>query len=160
MITGFCGPVKLIADDVRRVDYLYADTEFNGDFTHCILTAYADCDDGSIVTNRIEIANPPLWWPNGHGERRFYTYSVTVDGRRYEKRIGLRKVEVVNEKGSMYFKVNGRPIFAKGANWIPCSAFDAEQTQERYRDLLTSAAKANMNMIRLWGGGQYEKDCF
>ena len=160
MITGFCGPVKLLATDARRVDYLYADTEFNDDFTHCTLTVYADCDDGSVVTNRIEIANPPLWWPNGQGERRFFTYSVAVDGRRYEKRIGLRKVEVVNEKGSMYFKVNGRPIFAKGANWIPCSAFDAEQTPERYRDLLTSAAKANMNMIRLWGGGQYEKDVF
>ena len=160
MITGFCGPTKLIADDMRRVDYLYADTEFNADMTHCTLTAYADCDDGSIVTNRVEIDNPPLWWPNGQGERRFCTYSVTVDGRRYEKRIGLRKIEVVNEKGSMYFKVNGRPIFAKGANWIPCSAFDAEQTPERYCDLLTSAAKANMNMIRLWGGGQYEKDVF
>ena len=159
-ITGFCGPVRLVASNVRRVDYLYADTFFNADLTHCTLTAFAECDDGSVVTNRIEIDNPPLWWPNGQGERRFYAYSVTVDGQRYERRIGLRKVEVVNEKGSMYFKVNGRPIFAKGANWIPCSAFDAEQTPERYRDLLTSAARANMNMIRLWGGGQYEKDCF
>lgn len=160
MIVGFCGPVKLVATDARRVDYLYADVVFNDDLTHCALTAFADCDDGSIVTNRIEIDDPPLWWPNGQGERQFYTYFVAVDGVRYEKRIGLRKIEVVNEMGAMYFKVNNRPIFAKGANWIPCSAFDAEQTPERYRDLLTSAAKANMNMIRLWGGGQFEKDVF
>ena len=159
-ITGFCGPVKLIGSDVRRVDYLTADTQFNSDLTHCTLTARAECDDGSVVTNRIEIANPPLWWPNGQGERKFYTYSVTVDGQRYEKRIGLRKVEVVTEGGALCFKVNNRPIFMKGANWIPCSAFDAAQTPERYRDLLESAAAANMNMIRLWGGGQYEKDVF
>jgi len=160
MVAGFCGPVKLIATDVRRVDYLYADTAFNADLTHCTLTAYADCDDGSVVTNRVEIDNPPLWWLNGQGERKFYEYEVEVDGQRLRKRIGLRKVEVVNEKGSMYFKVNNRPLFMKGANWIPCSAFDAEQTPERYRDLLESAVAANMNMIRLWGGGQYEKDCF
>ena len=60
----------------------------------------------------------------------------------------------------MAFRVNGREVFAKGANWVPCSAFENEQTPERYRDLLESAAVANMNMIRLWGGGQYEKDCF
>jgi len=159
-ITGFCGPVKLLASDARRVDYLYADTVFNADLSHCTLTAFAVCDDGSVVTNRQEIDNPPLWWPNGQGERKFYTYSVEVDGHRYEKSIGLRKVEVVNEKGSMFFRVNNRPVFMKGANWIPCSAFDGEQTPARYRDLLTSAAQANMNMIRLWGGGQYEKDVF
>ena len=160
MVTGFCGPVKLITTNSRRVDYLYADTAFNANLTHCTLTAFADCDDGSVVTNQVEIDNPPLWWPNGQGSQRFYTYSVIVDGRCYEKRIGLRKVEVVNENGSIYFKVNNRPIFMKGANWIPCSAFDAEQTAGRYRDLLESATKANMNMIRLWGGGQYEKDIF
>ena len=160
MITGFCGPVKLIASDRPRIDYVYSSQVFNADLSHCTLTVFADMSDGSCVTNVVEIDRPPLWWPNGQGERRFYECEVEVEGQRLRRRIGLRKVEVVNEKGSMYFKVNNRPIFAKGANWIPCSAFDSEQTPERYRDLLTSAAKANMNMIRLWGGGQYEKDVF
>ena len=159
-ITGFCGDVKLIASDGRRVDYLYAEPVFNADLSHCTLTAFADCDDGTTVTNRIEIDRPPLWWPAGQGERRFYVYAVEVDGVRYEKRIGLRKLELDTAGGAVSFRVNNRPLFMKGANWIPCSAFDAEQTPERYRDLLRSAVDANMNMLRVWGGGQYEKDVF
>ncbi len=60
----------------------------------------------------------------------------------------------------MVVKVNGRELFMKGANWIPCDAFESRQTAERYRSLLSSAAAANMNMIRLWGGGQFEHDAF
>ncbi len=75
-------------------------------------------------------------------------------------RVGLRKLELDTEGGAVCFKVNNRPIFMKGANWIPCDAFESRQTPARYRDLLESAVAANMNMIRLWGGGQYEKDCF
>ena len=59
---------------------------------------------------------------------------------------------------SLVFRVNGRRLFMKGANWIPCSAYENEQTPERYAQLIESARRANMNMIRVWGGGQYEKD--
>ena len=165
MHMGFCGTVRLIASDLPRVDYVYTTQNFNADFSHCTLTAFADMSDGSVVTNRIEIENPPLWWPNGAGEQRFYEFEIAG----VRKRIGLRKVEVVNERSvladgkeglSMAFRVNGRDVFMKGANWIPCDAFETRQTQDRYRNLLQSAADANMNMIRLWGGGQYEKDCF
>ena len=80
------------------------------------------------------------------------------------RRIGFRTVEVIVENDevgrSMAFRVNGRDIFAKGANWIPVDAFPARQTPGVYRRLLTDAVRANMNMIRLWGGGQYENDAF
>ena len=161
MVTGFCGPVRLVASRKgRRVEYVYADTKFNDDMSHCTLTAYAEMSDGSVVTNVVEIDDPPLWWPAGQGEQRFYEYTMSVDGETTTRCIGLRKVEVDCSDGGMAFKVNGRPIFMKGANWIPCSAYENEQTPERYRDLLESAKAANMNMVRLWGGGQYEKDCF
>ena len=161
MVVGFCGPVKLIASEKgRRVEYVYADTKFNDDMSHCTLTAYAEMSDGTVVTNREEISNPPLWWPAGQGEQRFHTYTITAGGEKITRRIGLRKIEVDTTGGGLAFKVNGRAIFMKGANWIPCSAFENEQTPARYRDLLESAKAANMNMIRLWGGGQYEKDSF
>jgi beta-mannosidase len=165
MTMGFCGKVSLISSDAPRVNYVYADQKFSDDLSHCRLTAYAELSDGTTVTNVIEIANPPLWWPNGMGERRFYEY--TVAGVR--RRIGLRKLEVLNEKTvtkdgkeelSMVFVVNNRRLFAKGANWIPCDAMEERQTRRKYHDLLGSAAAANMNMIRLWGGGLYEKDAF
>lgn len=164
MTTGFCGDVKIIAHDEPKIEYIYSSQEFNDDFTRCDLTVFADvvASDGSFhtVTNKIIIENPPLWWPNGAGEQKFYEYTIKVGSETIKRKIGLRKVEIVTLGGAMAFKVNGRELFMKGANWIPCDAFDSRQTPEVYRDLLTSAANANMNMIRLWGGGQFEKDAF
>ena len=173
MITGFCGETKILAYDDCKVDYIYSTQEFNADLTHCDLTVFADATDADghafTTTNRFVIENPPLWWPNGAGEQKFYEYTIKVGSQTFARKIGLRKIEVLNtpdkdENGKpgarMAFRVNGRELFMKGANWIPCSAFENEQTPERYRDLLESAAAANMNMIRVWGGGQYEKDCF
>ena len=161
MTTGFCGPVKLIASkEGGRAEYVYCDQKFNTDMSHCTLTVFVEMSGGNVVTNVVEIDNPPLWWPAGQGAQKFYTYTVTVGSETISRRIGLRKIEVDCTDGGMAFKVNGRPIFMKGANWIPCSAFENKQTPERYRDLLESAKAANMNMIRLWGGGQYEKDVF
>ena len=161
MVTGFCGPVKLVASQKGgRIEYLYCDQKFTDDMSHCTLTVFAEMSDGAVVTNKVEIENPPLWWPAGQGGQNFHTYSVDVRGEKITRRIGLRKVEVDCTDGGVAFKVNGRAIFMKGANWIPCSALENEQTPERYRNLLESAKAANMNMIRLWGGGQYEKDVF
>ena len=167
-IIGFCGTTKLIATDGPRVEYVYSTQEFSADFTHCTLTMTAELSDGTKVEKKFEIDNPPLWWPNGAGEQKFYTAEFEAAGEKIVRRIGLRKVEVLNEKTvnngkdelSLVFRVNGRRLFMKGANWIPCSAYENEQTPERYAQLIESARRANMNMIRVWGGGQYEKDCF
>ena len=168
-IIGFCGTVKLIATDGPHLEYVYSTQDFNADFSHCTLTMTAELSDGAKIEKKFDIDNPPLWWPNGAGEQKFYTAELDVSGERIVKRIGLRKVEVLNERTvskdgkeelSLVFRINGRRLFMKGANWIPCSAYENEQTPERYGDLLRSAKAVHMNMIRLWGGGQYEKDVF
>lgn len=160
MTTGPCGTIELIASDGDRIDYVFCDQDWSRGLSHCNLRIHAILENGEDVVNTIEIDNPPLWWPAGQGEQRFFEYSVIVKGRPLHGRIGLRKLELDTTSGAVCFKVNDRPIFMKGANWIPCDAFDARQTPARYRDLLESAVSANMNMIRLWGGGQFEKDCF
>ncbi len=80
------------------------------------------------------------------------------------RHIGLRTIEVVNREDkdglSLEFVVNGRTIFAKGANWIPADALPQRVTRAVLDDLLTSATTAHMNMIRVWGGGRYESDDF
>ncbi len=114
------------------------------------------------VTPTVE--NPAIWWPAGYGEQPLYEVIVRLgeDERRF--RTAFREIEVVNEPDewgrSFHFRVNRRAIWAKGANWIPVDAFPSRQTPEVYRRLLTDAREANMNMIRVWGGGQYEPDHF
>ena len=123
--------------------------------------------------NRIDlelsIADPRLWWPNGLGAQPLYTTSATlmVNGRRLdeaERRIGIRTVELRQQPDkdgkSFTFVVNGVPVFAKGGNWIPADSFPNRVTHERYRQLLQSCKDANMNMLRVWGGGYYEMDDF
>jgi len=116
------------------------------------------------------IDKPELWWPAGLGPQRLYTLETklaTGDGKATDARttrIGLRSIEVVHERDaegkSFFIKVNGAPVFMKGANWIPADSFVTRVTDERYRFLLQSAVDANMNMLRVWGGGIYEDDRF
>ncbi len=112
----------------------------------------------------IRLLNPKLWWPNGYGAQPLYPLVIQMAGDEVRTRIGLRTLEVVqveDQRGlSMTFRVNGVDIFAKGANWIPCDALPQRQTRAALDDLLTSARQANMNMLRVWGGGQYESDAF
>lgn len=111
-----------------------------------------------------DIDHPQLWYPSGYGEQPLYQLKVNIDGQAIAKKIGLRKLEVINEKDSigksLKFRVNDIDIFCKGANWIPADAFPSRQTPEVIRKLLEDAKAANMNMLRVWGGGQYEKDFF
>ncbi len=124
------------------------------------------------VALTLDVKKPKLWWPAGYGEQPLYRLSVKLGDAAATKRIGLRKAEVYNEedkepdpatgkKGKpMVVVINGRRIFCKGADWIPCDAFENRQTTARYRDLLGSAVAANMNMLRVWGGGQFEHPAF
>ena len=124
-------------------------------------------------TNRItipmEISAPQLWMPNGWGEAALYKVDATVkvDGvavASESKRIGLREVKVVMEDDkdgkSFYFMVNGKPLFAKGSNYIPSDALLPNVSRERYLRLMQDVKDANHNLIRVWGGGIYEDDMF
>ncbi len=107
---------------------------------------------------------PQRWWPAGYGEQPLYDLSIRFKNQKICKKIGFRELALdttKDERGSaMTFMVNGFPIMAKGANWIPIDALPSKITPERYRQLLTDAKAANMNMIRVWGGGMYESDLF
>ena len=117
----------------------------------------------------LEIKNPVRWMPNGWGDPVLYDFKayVVCDGAAVASeshRIGLRTVRLVNEKDehgeSYYFEVNGKPMFAKGSNYIPADMSLPSMTDERYAALFRAVKEANMNMIRVWGGGTYEDDRF
>lgn len=123
----------------------------------------------NTVSLPVMIDNPHLWMPNGWGEPSLYkfTASVSVDGvevASQERLVGLRSIRVVMEDDehgkSFYFEVNGHPMFAKGANFIPDDALLPNVTTERYKRIFEDVKAANMNMLRVWGGGIYEDDKF
>ena len=118
----------------------------------------------------IDVPAPRLWWPAGMGEQPLYEVTVDLlDGAgelldTATRRIGLRTLGIERRKDrwgeSFQFRVNGVRFFAKGANWIPADAILSRLTLDDYRRLLVDAVDANMNMLRVWGGGIYEDDLF
>ena len=117
----------------------------------------------------LTIDNPELWWPVGHGQQPLYDLVLNLNQGdapldSVTKRIGVRKTELdtsVDSLGSAFtVKINHKPIFIKGANWIPDDCFVTRVSEERYRERITQALDANMNMLRVWGGGLYEQETF
>jgi beta-mannosidase len=123
-----------------------------------------------IENRESKIKSPSLWWPSGQGAQPLYDVEVIARdaaGReigRWSRRVGLRTIALDRHRDrwgeSFQFVVNGRPVFAKGANWIPAHSFVAGLTRADYARDLRAAAAANMNMIRVWGGGVYESEDF
>ncbi|MGO4546696.1 glycoside hydrolase family 2 protein [Paenibacillus sp. 2TAB23] len=165
------GAVRL---DVRiETERLLPDTELT-------VRAVLEAPDGTLLEHEaisgtasislsFEITNPQLWWPRNYGEQPLYTLrvillsdKVEIDGRTL--RIGLRTLVVRQEKDewgeSFEFVVNGRNVFAMGANYIPEDNVFGRLSPERTERLLQSCAEANFNCIRVWGGGYYPNNQF
>ena len=115
------------------------------------------------------ILDPILWWPNGYGKQHLYKIETKLMQdkniiSKKTKKIGIRKTELITSQDSLgnefYFKINNQAIFMKGANYIPQDNLQNRVSKEKYIDLLSQVTKANMNMIRVWGGGIYEEDMF
>ena len=190
MTVGFCGKVALLGTKAARIDYVYCDQDFAQDYSSVKVTVNVEAfapkagdvpfeislgDETKKVVQKLAagentftveftVANPRLWWPAGHGEQNLYNLSVKSQDSAVEKKIGLRKLKLVagaitDKDVPFTFEINDRPIFCKGVNWIPADAFESRQ-EEKYRPLLEACRDANMNMVRVWGGGQYERDSF
>nr|WP_160115010.1 glycoside hydrolase family 2 protein [Bryocella elongata] len=124
---------------------------------------------GNHFVRQMRVERPQLWWPNGYGPQSLYTLRATLglDGKvlaTQTLQTGLRSLELRREADSVgksfTFVVNGVPVFAKGADFVPLDSFPANVTPVRRLNILTAARDANMNMLRVWGGGYYEPDDF
>jgi beta-mannosidase len=116
------------------------------------------------VVVQVDAGTIDLWWPRGYGDQPLYDVTVSAGDAAWTGRIGFRTVELdtaPDEHGSPFsILVNGQLIGIRGANWIPDDAFISRVTRERYRARVTDAVEANMNLLRVWGGGLYESDDF
>ena len=118
----------------------------------------------------ITIDNPRLWWTNGLGKQELYTFSCSVENSKSvpmdaeQVCTGLRSLKVIRDKDaygkSFYVELNGQPVFMKGSCYIPLDNFQNRVGDDRYEFIIRSAAEANMNTLRVWGGGFYENSKF
>ena len=155
---------------------LDADKDMNG-----VLVTITDEVTGRVLgewqadlkrgTNRVTVDfvlhKPKLWWSNGLGEPFLYRFrtDIIAGGELLDsktERVGIRSLKVVHQPDkdghTFYIELNGRPVFAKGANYIPSDNFLPRVTPENYKRTILDAAGVNMNMLRVWGGGIYEND--
>ena len=128
------------------------------------------------VTVSFDVESPLLWYPSGYGDQPVYTISVKNEEKCINRKMGFRRVKLLrnfddtnpSEKSfpkprypaPATFEVNGVKVFAKGSNWVNTEIFPALMTEERYRELLTLVKDANMNILRMWGGGFINHDSF
>ncbi len=118
----------------------------------------------------VKVPNVKLWWPNGYGEQNLYQLTVSLyrNGEKIDSKqtnVGFRTVKVLEEAYSedettFAFEVNGVKIYGKGSNWVPLDSCTGIIPDEKYDKAVLLAKDANMNMLRVWGGGLYEKDVF
>ncbi len=188
MVSGIYGSITLEHGMRPRIEWITADTKRLDDtrWQTAVRLGVTGGDPGETVcTARIaelsaesaallqpdgtaelilDNLRPQLWQPAGYGAARLYELEAEAGGHRVIRRIGFREAELEAADDrwgrSMTFRINGVPVFAKGANWIPSDALPSSQTREAALRLLTDARRAEMNMIRVWGGGQYEADWF
>ena len=187
---GLYGDIKLCCAEVARIEHVTAhqvhhkdgsvtlqvmtelfaegaggNTQITTTFNGQVLTRDVEVGPGTWkIHEAFEITEPKLWWPAGQGAQHLYELEVSCDQSHVKRRVGLRQVELIttpDEVGARFaFKVNGHETFCKGANWIPADALPSQATPALTEKLLRAAVAANMNMVRVWGGGFYEQDYF
>ncbi len=123
----------------------------------------------NLQTAVIRIEKPFLWFPAGYGPQNLYQLEAQLSAGgeiidQMQKQVGIRNVKLNlsadEHNPDFQFEVNGQPVFVRGANWVPASIFAGQATKDDYHQLLHTAAGANINMLRVWGGGHYETQHF
>ncbi|TCO30384.1 beta-mannosidase [Kribbella steppae] len=125
------------------------------------LTVAAGTETAS-VTSTVDAVD--RWWPRGHGEQPLYDVTVAVHEDRWQGRVGFRTVSLnvdPDNNGTQFvLSVNDKPIYVRGANWIPDDAFVTRLNRATYETSIQDALDAGMNLLRVWGGGIYESEDF
>lgn len=187
--SGITKDIELQFVNGAKIDYLKVEQTLN-DGTAVItanteISKYSDFDCEITLTTpngkkskksgvqaEFKIENPELWWTkelSGKEKQPLYTVTATLRKNKKiidkaEKKIGIRTIELNRERDmwgqNFQFRLNGVPLFIKGANYIPPDSFITRFDEERLNYFLDAVQFSNMNMIRIWGGGYYESDEF
>ena len=157
--------LEVISDESRKARVLLIDPKSGDHLASEKVQLEKGTNDVSI---NFEVDSPELWWPVGLGKQHLYRITARMTGGGNKDEIsttfGIREINLIkrpDEYGeSFFFEVNGLPVFMKGANYIPQDNFVTRVDTAMYESLIASTLDANMNMLRVWGGGIYENDIF
>ena len=145
--------------------------------------------DRELMVRKMDIPEPQLWYPAGYGDQPIYTLTAKTDTSEFNTTFGIRTIRIINhrdEPGSEYYErakeaaktsvagvrtlddnffgfrviVNDKEIFCRGGNWVPCDPFQSEESDEKIRTLVRQSREMGANMLRVWGGGLFEKPSF
>ena len=145
--------------------------------------------DRELMVRKMDIPNPELWYPAGYGEQPLYSFKAKTETSEYKTKLGIRTIRIINHKdakGTEYYNiasdaaksevagprsvdddffgfkvvVNEKEIFCRGGNWVPCDPFASEESDEKISALIKSARDLGANMLRVWGGGHFERPIF
>lgn len=155
-----------------------------------VAAKYKRYNEEPFMRINLDVVNPKLWYPNGYGEQHLYTLEISCEGEElYTTPFGIRTIKIMelpdkegsenykkcielkktnfskfydkNEEFSGFIlKINGTKIMCKGANWVPCEPFAKGNTDKKVTQLLELAKEAGVNMLRVWGGGDFETEHF
>lgn len=172
-IENICYEQNSLTDDLAKLNFIITlNCQKDGDYNLKIndKTSRFNLKKGiNKIQFPFKILNPKRWWTNGLGEAHLYPFQFSVsekdkivDSKKIN--IGLRTIELIQEKDkigtSFYIKLNGIPVFMKGANYIPPDSFLPRVSDSLYKNIVKNAVDVNMNMLRVWGGGVYAEDIF
>lgn len=157
----------VVESDVEREASLFVEY---GDIQLGFAETAVKPGENEIVT-KFKIENPKLWWPNEIGGQDMMTFKISVGDAKSVLstdpvivKTGIRKVELIQEPdsigASMFFRINGKDIFAKGANYIPEEMMESWYSKDKTIKLLAECKNSHFNMLRVWGGGIYPPDFF
>jgi beta-mannosidase len=143
---------------------------FDGPTQNFNFNAFAKKGTETIERN-IVLEKPTLWNPWDRGNPNLYELTVKIyDGEKQSDHIsgliGLRSIEMARNPGTpkghldWTFLINGEREFIRGANWVPVDSLMGRVREEDYAELIKMAKEANINMLRVWGGGLREKRYF
>ena len=115
--------------------------------------------ESASVAFQFTVTQPSTWWPRGYGAQPMYSIRVCVASACITRRIGFRQIDVITEHDSWHFVINKEArMYIRGVNWIPTSAF--RDSDNESVDLFNAMIRAEMNLVRVWGGGWYGTDHF
>lgn len=160
-----------VAGHVPHVAKVQVKMSYQGEVVWQSIESFSSSPQTRSIDLSTELSQPALWWPNGYGEPALYDVEVTLYAGSVQSdvrnvSIGIRDIQLIPNEGvdesarPYTFVVNGVKVYIKGWNWCPMDVLYGVERPNKLNHLLNLVKNANVNLLRVWGGGLIEKEAF